>query len=271
MQNQRTPAPVWRTVLARLLGSLLLMHVLTTSYAQHAAAALSLTSVPADGFLLKEGWRFQPGNNPDGASPALDDSQWSSIDPTKNQSRPASATAGRYWLASAASDNGAGVAAADARCVSAVASELYLDGRLLYRFGTISTNPDSVLAYNPYAAFNFPLRSSSDHVLAVRFAYQSGLDDNKRNFNWKSNAVHLTLFPATALPAIGPNSLQATLSDTLKVGISFILFILHLSLFFAYRRQWANLYAAAYVPAFNLYLFGQGRHTIQPPDEPAGN
>ena len=56
-----------------------------------------------------------------------------------------------------------------------VASEIYLDGKLLYSFGTLSANPDSVEAYNPKAAFSLPLRPSSEHVLALRVAAQPGL------------------------------------------------------------------------------------------------
>lgn len=46
------------------------------------------------------------------------------------------------------------------------------------------------------------------------------------------------------IPAVRPISQQAAYLDTFKTRIAFILFILHLSLFLAYRRQQANGYAA---------------------------
>ena len=51
------------------------------------------------------------------------------------------------------------------------------------------------------------------------------------------------LFPASVLPALPADTLRGIYFDTLKIGISIILFILHLSLFFAYPSQRTNLYA----------------------------
>lgn len=121
---------------------------------------------------------------------------------------------------------------------------MYLDGQLLYRFGTVSTNPDSVIAYNPNAAFSLPLRPATKHILAIRSADEPGLVYYRNKFRWDSNALLLRLFPTTAIPAVRPIAQQASYLDTFKTGIAFIPFILHLSLFLAYRRQQANGYVA---------------------------
>ncbi len=125
-----------------------------------------------------------------------------------------------------------------------VASEMYLDGKLLYRFGIISTTPDSVRAYNPVAAFSLPVRSSSNHVLAIRVACQSGWLYSLKGLAWDAAALQFWVFPTTVVPAIKPVDVQSIYLDTFRLGIAFILFVLHLSLFFAYRTQRANLYAA---------------------------
>ena len=233
----------WRAALASLFCSLLLTQVSTTTHAQDSPPTVSLTQIPADGLLLKDGWRFRPGDNPNGASLQLDDRGWSSTDPARDiRELTELRQAGIGWLRLHLT-TGPDLPPLMVYVFQSVASEVYLDGQLLYRFGTVSTNPDSVRAYNPCAAFSLPLRSSSRHVLAIRFATESGMNAGKEYLG-DAAAAQLILFPATALPAIRPVSLQAAHLDAFKIGISFILFILHLSLFFAYRTQQANLYAA---------------------------
>ena len=80
--------------------------------------------------------------------------------------------------------------------------------------------------------------------MAVRFACEPGLDYTKEHLRRDAAAVQFRLFSATELPAIRPISLQAIYLNTFRIGISFILLFLHASLFFAYRTQRANLYAA---------------------------
>ena len=233
-----------RAVVICLFSSLLLLPFLPTVDAQQLTSAVSLTYVPDDGFLLNKTWRFQPGDNPGGASPQLDDSRWHSIDPAKDiRELPQLQQAGIGWLRLHLR-TGPDLPPLMIKVFQSVASEMYLDGRLLYRFGTISTHPDSVRAYNPVAAFSLPLRPSHDHVLAIRVASQSGWLYSLKNLTWDESALQLWVFPTSVLPAIKPVDVQTIYLDTFRIGIAFILFILHMSLFFAHRTQRANRYAA---------------------------
>ena len=222
---------------------LLVLFTLSTGYAQ--TLSVSVAQLPADGLLLTDGWRFRPGDNPHGANPQLDDRQWNSIDPTKDiRDLPPLQRAGIGWLRLHLT-TGDRLPLTMLYAFQSVASEVYLDGQLLYRFGTVSANPDLVRAYNPYAAFSLPLRPNSQHVLAVRFACEPGLDYTRTYLRWDAAAVQFRLISTTNIPAVSPLSMQAFYLDSVKVGIALILFILHLSLFFAYRTQRANGYAAA--------------------------
>ncbi|MCY7359846.1 MAG: response regulator [Rudanella sp.] len=222
----------------------LLVPLFTASYAQQPSDPVSLTNVTDEGLLLKEGWRFRAGDTPNGASPQLDDRDWSPIDPTQDlRDLPQLQQARISWLRLHLT-TGPDLPPLVMLVFQSVASEVYLDGRLLYRFGTVSTNPDSALAYNPDAAFNLPLRPATEHVLALRIADQPELVNYRNQLNWDSAALLLRLFPTTTIPAVRPIAQQAAYLDTFKTGIAFILFILHLSLFLAYRRQQANGYAA---------------------------
>lgn len=228
----------------RLFGWLLLALLAAPGYAQNPATAVGLASLTGRSVVLDRGWRFHPGDDPNWAKSNLDDRQWTVIDPSKDiHSSPQVQRAGIGWLRLRIT-TGPDLPPVLAYIFQSVASDIYLDGRLLYHFGTVSADPARVRAYNPCAAFNLPLRPDSEHVLAVRIAYQPGLDYSKNYLHWISPVLQCTLFSAADIPGIPALTLQATYLDTFKVGISFILFFLHLSFFFAYRQQQANLYAA---------------------------
>ncbi|WP_461115163.1 hybrid sensor histidine kinase/response regulator transcription factor [Spirosoma jeollabukense] len=237
-----------------VMAILLLIQGLMIARAQVPTAAISLTQVPDDGFLLKDGWRFQAGDVANGASPQLDDRHWSQIDPTKDiRELPQLQRAGIGWLRLHL-HTGPDLPPLMIKMFQSVASEIYLDGRLLYTFGTISTNPDRVQAYNPSSAYSFPLKASTEHVLALRVACQPGLIYTTNYLHWDAGTIQFWLFPTTALPALKPVAVQAIYLATFKLGISFILFILHLSLFFTHRTKRTNLYAAGMYLMLTLAL-----------------
>ena len=242
MHPPPTPACPLRTWLTRLVCCLLLQGLIPAD--AQSVPPVSLTQVPAEGVRLSNGWRFQAGNIPNGASPQLDDHYWPAINPTLDiRQLPQLQQSGIGWLRLHLT-TGPDLPPLMLYIFQSVASEIYLDGRLLYRFGRVSSHPDQVLAYSPAAAYNLPLRPAAHHLLAVRFACQPGLDFNKKYLHWSAPALEFRLYPAAVLPAIRPITLQGAYSDAFKVGIAFILLILHLSLILAYPAQRANRYAA---------------------------
>ncbi|MDB5243600.1 MAG: hypothetical protein JWP57_4225 [Spirosoma sp.] len=244
MQQRLKQTYLRQTVWTLLLGSLLLVQGLLIARAQNPPSVISLTQVPEDGFLLKEGWRFQVGDLPDGANPLLDDRHWMPIDPTKDiRDLPQLQKAQIGWLRLHLR-TGPDLPPLMMKVFQSVASQIYLDGRLLYHFGTVSANPERVQAYNPQAAFSFPLKAASDHILALRVALQPGSLYNTKSLNWDAGAIQYWLFPTIVLPAHKPVDVEALYLNTFRLGIAFILFILHLSLFLAHRTQPANGYAA---------------------------
>lgn len=232
--------------LPQVLGYLFLVsHIITTAQAQKLSNVIPLTQIPADGMLLKDGWHFQGGDIPNGASPQLDDHQWRSIDPTKEiRDLPQLQQAGSGWLRLHLR-TGPDLPPLMIKVYQSVASEMYLDGRLLYRFGTVSTNPDRVQAYDPRATFSFPIDNSSEHVLALHIACQPGPYYRLQFLHWNTTALEYWLFSSSAMPTLKSYDIREIYLSTFKIGIAFILFVLHLSLFFAYRTQRTNLYAAS--------------------------
>ena len=97
---------------------------------------------------------------------------WRPIDPTKEiRDLPQLRQAGSGWLRLHLR-TGPDLPPLMIKVYQSVASEMYLDGRLLYRFGTVSTHPDRVQAYDPRAAFSLPLSSSSRRIVGGPLTHQ---------------------------------------------------------------------------------------------------
>ena len=71
-----------------LLSPFLLLLLLLFSSSEVAAqqkidTAINIITVPADGLLLKQGWKFHSGDNKSWVNPAFNDNSWTGIDPTQ--------------------------------------------------------------------------------------------------------------------------------------------------------------------------------------------
>jgi hypothetical protein len=56
------------------------------------------------------------------------------------------------------------------------ASEIYLNGSLIYSFGVFNTDPAKVKAYDPLRQpVAFPVKKYGQQILAVRYALQRGV------------------------------------------------------------------------------------------------
>jgi two-component system NtrC family sensor kinase len=213
-----------------------------------------IDSIPGEGVLLNKGWKFQRGDNPDYATPGYDDSKWQSIDPTLDIHDLPQIKEGIVWfrlhlfvdsnllreqLALVIQQSGA--------------SEIYLNGSLIYSFGVFDTDAAKVKAYDPLAQpVVFPVKKDGQQILAIRYILQPGVRYTA------IFASHNYAFKAIT------NTIEATnqqitffFQDLFIAGIFFILTVLHLSFFLFYRSQKANLYFCLYT-LFTMVYFIKG-------------
>jgi len=144
-----------------------------------AASAVPVSAAAVgepEGLELTNGWVFERGDNPEWASPSYDDSAWEGVDPSlRNGPIPTFEWDGKAWFRLHI-DVEPGLL--DRPLVLAMtqagASEVYLDGVLIRRFGAIE---DSALAEREYNPDNVPgqivFAGGSAHVLAVRYSCKS--------------------------------------------------------------------------------------------------
>jgi two-component system, NtrC family, sensor kinase len=144
-----------------------------------AQAVFRIDSLPADGILLDKGWKFHAGDNPDWAKPGFDDSAWAGIDPTKDIFElPQVAKTGQIgWLRISLSLDSTVLQNQLALIIQqSIASEYYLNGKLIQRFGKISQKPNEIEAFDPlWKPVSFPANKEGNQTLAIRFALKPAI------------------------------------------------------------------------------------------------
>ncbi|MFN7926835.1 MAG: hypothetical protein U0Y68_02625 [Blastocatellia bacterium] len=122
--------------------------------------------------LDKLGWKYSPNDDPRFAEPQFDDSTWEPLKGTAItlDNIPKSGWHGLGWFRLRL--KGDPTLANQPLALVMVhygASEIYLDGKLVERFGTVSTTPEAEVEYNPNTLpFSIVLDGRSEHVVAVR-------------------------------------------------------------------------------------------------------
>lgn len=213
--------------------------------------------------LDKLKWRYQPGDNPNWATLEFDDSGWEEIEGAKinPQSLPQSGWNGRGWFRlkfnldeKLAGRNLALIA------TQTGASEIYLDGKLLTKFGEIKDVGET--EYNPNRLpIIFRLDKPGEHLIAVRFSSSSFADMSRGVANWLTKGgaypkISLVVRDASDLRAIvekyaGDTSMRG---GFLFAGFLFALALLHFLLYLFYRIERANLYYSFFAGAFAINI-----------------
>jgi serine phosphatase RsbU (regulator of sigma subunit) len=214
----------------------------------HGAAVLSISRMQnkSGSIELFENWRYHPGDDPAWANPGYDDSQW---DSTLRPALSVNAIQEHGW-------SGVGWFRAHIAVDSllwnqmigfvmrqAGSSELYLDGTLLYRFGTIGTSKDDQKPYQDIYSRAIQFSPKKEHLLAVRYANYRAGEFASVGFN-----AGFTLYLLQDLNgSIARQTLVAVSAaryETVFTVIPLCLAFVHLLMFVFYPRSRENLYYA---------------------------
>jgi len=158
-------------------------------YSQTKKVAILKENLEKQWITLANDWHYQKGDNLEWAKTDYDDSQWKTFS-SSNLNMPDS-------TAVIADDNeiawfrkyikidslyGDGYTL---QVIQQGASEIYLDGKLIHKLGTVGTHPDDIVNNNPNGMFlPLPLEQGKEHVLAVRYVNgQYKYPENRRIAN----------------------------------------------------------------------------------------
>jgi two-component sensor histidine kinase len=209
-----------------------------------------------DNKLIKEGllelkfkdtWRYSPGDSLKWANPNFDDSRWYKIDPIglKAYNMPDSLWQGfGWWRITFTADSQIVKKIGRLYFYSWGAAEIYLDGELVGRYGNFSNNSKTEQTYTPNYDGDRPLKITpkNTHTLAIRFSNHQA-KRNHQIFRYFSENLGFNIGFSTAVRGKFSDFRYANSLATLAViGVVLsILLLLHILLYFKFRKDRANL------------------------------
>ncbi len=198
--------------------------------------------------ILNEGWVYSMDDHANAHLPDFDDRSWKPIRPTADihDSLPSDAAAGVGWMRLRFRLN------PEARnqllafiTKQTLATEIYWNGKLIERYGTISRIPNEVKAYDPFwKPVPIVLSPDSMQTLAVRFAVQPGILYTTM-FNASNPILSVEIMNYDLALKIF-NNVNNTSYNFFILGMYLMLFILHISFYLMYPSKRANLYLSVY-------------------------
>ena len=213
--------------------------------------------------LDKAAWKYRAGDDQSWAAKNFDDSDWETLQESRINAQvlPASGWNGRGWFRVRLQIDST---AANRNLVlsgrQTGASEVYLDGRLIGKFGEIYEQGET--EFNPN---NLPLPFKFDepgeHVLAVRFSSSVFADLNKGAAAWMTNGGIKPGFSFFVKDAadLAETVLNYRNETSARPGFFFMgvllaLSFLHFLLFAFYRAERGNLFYSIYAASFAVNM-----------------
>ncbi|GAA4465438.1 hypothetical protein GCM10023189_46070 [Nibrella saemangeumensis] len=244
----------------RLLTLLLIWLLRLTTWGQ-SAAVVQLGNLSEKGIVLDTGWTWQAGDESGWAGPSYNDRQWSPINPAQSiHSLNRIRQAGIGWFRLRLQVDTSLVGKPLALLVSQTgASEIYLNGHLITRLGTVSPNPHTEKARfitNQPVAVSFS--QAGEQVIAVRYSFTAP------NFyvffpmdGYALWCLRVSLLPHEAAVTSYSRFLHLILIPAaLKAGITLMLALFHLFLYFGYPGQRAHLPFGISMLLYSPWLIG---------------
>jgi signal transduction histidine kinase len=237
---------------------LLLILIAAPATAQHSTLSDTVVvpkQLSLKGVILDKGWKFQAGDNPDYASPGFNDSRWQPIDPRKDIYDLPQLWKGIGWLRLKLLLDSATASKPLALLIhQSGASEIYVNGKLLHRYGSVSTRPGEINAYDPLGK-PLPLQfiQPGVNVLAVRYTLQPNVFYTRITIR-QNPAFFVTVNSMeTAIDSYRLETIR-TSGGMLLIGIFLLLLVLHLAFYLYYPAKKANLYFSLFAALHLLSL-----------------
>ena len=204
---------------------------------------------------LIEGWKYKSGDDSVWASPSFNDSSWKEINPalTKETFEKIEWTGNAWFRNHIHIDSAYQSTVFGLMFFNTGAAEIYLDGTLLYRIGTIGTSKENEVTridrYPKYIVFG----KGPEHVLAVRYSNHSAGEMIKHNARAGFTA---TIMDINSLLSQNVDSVRsATIIQFVFSSFIVAFAIMHLLLFIFYPKAKENLFYAISMLGFALVIY----------------
>ena len=209
--------------------------------------------------LDKLGWKYSPGDDPRFADPQFDDRAWETIPNTAFDldHLPKNGWQGIGWFRLRVQ---VAPEAANEQLALLMwhwgASEVYLDGRLINRFGTVGASATTEQAFNPNGLpVGISFGTSGTHVIAVRHSAMVFRDPTSSWTQWLAKqerhidterllgvGFKMSLAPAGSFRQHNATSFREVGTRLFRTGLLLTIGVLFLLLYFFYPRRSAALF-----------------------------
>lgn len=201
------------------------------------------SACPDCSVILVRDWRYHPGDDPSWAAPDFDDSEWPLVLPSlRNAEAVPGGWPGIGWFRRKIRTSEEFGSTLGIQMAQAGASELFLDGKKVATFGTVSTDPAEERPLLPQYVSSITLEPGVDHVLAVRYSNVTG-NVFQRDFQ----GFEITVGEMQSLSA---SRLRLARQYNTVMGVALGVFgaftLLHLLLFAFRPRGTENLFLAIF-------------------------
>ena len=219
----------------------LLLIVTLISYSQ-TSSVFQLDSLPAKGILLNQGWKFQPGDNMAWAAPGFEDSRWEAIDPMLDlhylpqiRNTPIGWFRIKFRVDSSLLNKPLAL-----QVDQHIASQIYLNGKLLQQYGRVSADADQVQAYQPNLEPIGVFFNQPEQVLSVRFSVQEQIPYFYFYPYYKALEIRINEIPSASI--FEKYITRFHKFNIFEAGLFILLGLVFLGVFLVYDKQKANLY-----------------------------
>jgi two-component system, NtrC family, sensor kinase len=220
---------------------------------------------------LQNSWRFHAGDNLKWANPDFDDSGWMFYKPSGlTYPIPDSLWQGYGWFRlKFAIDSAIYEKATHMYFIALGAAEIYLDGKLIHKYGVFSNKPRGERNYFPddgnYFAVDFD--QSESHVLAVRFSLHEGQRYKKLLGKYADNFG----FSIGLATGVANQEMITILNSFLQYiyilgTMLFLIILLHGFLFILFPAEKSNLYIVIIASLLFLTIITSRIQTFFNPD-----
>lgn len=204
---------------------------------------------------LFENWRYHPGDDPSRAAAHFEDREWDTVNPLLAADQyPASGWPGIGWFRTHLIIDSSLWAVPLAIFVDqAGASEIYRNGKLLYRFGEVSAVKEGEQAFFDRTPRAIVFDNQREQVLAVRYSNHSTEYLKQRGYNggFLIRLGHLNSYIQGRIEEVRDASLYQTIFSSVPLTLALV----HLLLFVFYPVAKENLFYAISMIGFAALSF----------------
>lgn len=199
---------------------------------------------------LFENWRYHPGDDPAWSAPDFEDREWETVNPLLPFDQyPASGWPGIGWFRTHLTIDSSLWAVPLAIFVDqAGASEVYLNGRMLYRFGEVSAAKEGEQPFFDRTPRAIVFDNQHDQVLAVRYSNHSA--EYLKQIGYEAGFLirlgHLNSYTQGRIEEVR----NASLSQIIFSAVPLTLALVHLLMFIFYPAAKENLFYAVSMIGF---------------------